>query len=137
MKKILFVALSILILSACTNKGETAKQEDASTDVIENNNSSAGLEAWNNIFLPHADSLTAEQKETQRILNPLIIESIEIKDNRFHTNLTREDFEKLNLDPSLYDLLMRNIDELNTHIEEIGADAQELYDESLRNLPEN
>ena len=138
MKKILFFALSILLLSACTNKGDTAKQEEAPIDVIENNNSSAGLEAWNNIFLPHAnsDSLTAEQKETQRILTPMIIESIEIKDNRFHTTLTREDFEKLNLDPSLYDLQMKNIDEMNAGIEEQGLDAQKLYDESLKNLPE-
>ena len=136
MKKILFVALSIFILSACTNKGDTAK-EDTPIDVIENNNS-VGLEAWNNIFLPHSDSdsLTAEQKETQRILTPMIIESIEIKDNRFHTTLTREDFEKQNLDPSLYDLLMKNIDEMNAGIEEQGLDAQKLYDESLKNLPE-
>ena len=136
MKKILFVALSIFILSSCTNKGDTAK-EDAPTDVIENNNS-VGLEAWNNIFLPHSDSdsLTAEQKETQRILKPMIIESIEIKDNRFHTTLTREDFVKLNLDPSLYDLLMRNIEDVNANIEEVGTDAQELYDESQKNSPE-
>ena len=103
--------------------------------MIENNNS-VGLEAWNNIFLPQTDSLTAEQKETQRILNPMIIESIEIKDNRFHTTLTREDFVKLNLDPSLYDMLMRNIEDVNANIEEVGADAQELYDESLKNSPE-
>ena len=134
MKKILFVALSIFILSSCTSKGNTTKEE-APIDVIENNNS-VGLEAWNNIFLPHTDSLTAEQKETQKILNPMIIESIEIKDNRFHTTLTREDFVKLNLDPSLYDLLMRNIEDVNANIEEVGADAQELYDESLKNSPE-
>ena len=136
MKKILFVALSIFILSSCTSKGNTTKEE-APIDVIENNNS-VGLEAWNNIFLPHSDSdsLTAEQKETQRILTPMIIESIEIKDNRFHTTLTREDFVKLNLDPSLYDLLMRNIEDVNANIEEVGADAQELYDESQKNSPE-
>ena len=136
MKKILFVALSIFILSACTNKGDTAK-EDTPIDVIENNNS-VGLEAWNNIFLPHSDSdsLTAEQKEIQRIVTPMIIESIEIKDNRFHTTLTREDFVKLNLDPSLYDLLMRNIEDVNANIEEVGTDAQELYDESQKNSPE-
>lgn len=134
MKKILFVALSIFILSSCTSKGNTTKEE-APIDVIENNNS-VGLEAWNNIFLPHTDSLTAEQKETQKILNPMIIESIEIKDNRFHTTLTREDFVKLNLDPSLYDLLMRNIEDVNANIEEVGADAQELYDESQKNSPE-
>ena len=134
MKKILFVALSIFILSSCTSKGDTTKEE-APIDVIENNNS-VGLEAWNNIFLPQTDSLTAEQKETQRILKPMIIESIEIKDNRFHTTLTREDFVKLNLDPSLYDLLMRNIEDVNANIEEVGADAQELYDESLKNSPE-
>lgn len=134
MKKILFVALSIFILSSCTSKGNTTKEE-APIDVIENNNS-VGLEAWNNIFLPHTDSLTAEQKETQRILKPMIIESIEIKDNRFHTTLTREDFVKLNLDPSLYDLLMRNIEDVNANIEEVGADAQELYDESQKNSPE-
>lgn len=134
MKKILFVALSIFILSSCTSKGDTTKEE-APIDVIENNNS-VGLEAWNNIFLPQTDSLTAEQKETQRILNPMIIESIEIKDNRFHTTLTREDFVKLNLDPSLYDMLMRNIEDVNANIEEVGADAQELYDESLKNSPE-
>lgn len=134
MKKILFVALSIFILSSCTSKGNTTKEE-APIDVIENNNS-VGLEAWNNIFLPHTDSLTAEQKETQKILNPMIIESIEIKDNRFHTTLTREDFVKLNLDPSLYDLLMRNIEDVNANIEEVGTDAQELYDESQKNSPE-
>lgn len=134
MKKIFFVALSIFILSSCTSKGNTTKEE-APIDVIENNNS-VGLEAWNNIFLPHTDSLTAEQKETQKILNPMIIESIEIKDNRFHTTLTREDFVKLNLDPSLYDLLMRNIEDVNANIEEVGADAQELYDESQKNSPE-
>ena len=134
MKKIFFVALSIFILSSCTSKGDTTKEE-APIDVIENNNS-VGLEAWNNIFLPHTDSLTAEQKETQKILNPMIIESIEIKDNRFHTTLTREDFVKLNLDPSLYDLLMRNIEDVNANIEEVGADAQELYDESQKNSPE-
>ena len=134
MKKILFVALSIFILSSCTSKGDTTKEE-APIDVIENNNS-VGLEAWNNIFLPHTDSLTAEQKETQKILNPMIIESIEIKDNRFHTTLTREDFVKLNLDPSLYDLLMRNIEDVNANIEEVGTDAQELYDESQKNSPE-
>ncbi len=134
MKKILFVALSIFILSSCTSKGNTTKEE-APIDVIENNNS-VGLEAWNNIFLPHTDSLTAEQKETQRILKPMIIESIEIKDNRFHTTLTREDFVKLNLDPSLYDLLMRNIEDVNANIEEVGTDAQELYDESQKNSPE-
>ncbi len=135
MKKILFLALSILILSACTNKGDTAKEEDAPIDVIENNNS-VGLEAWNNIFLTHPDSLTAEQKEAKNKLLPLITESIVIKDNRFHTSLTKEDFEKLNLDPSLYDLLMKNIDEINAGLEEIGGDAQELYDESMKNLPE-
>lgn len=134
MKKIFFVALSIFILSSCTSKGDTTKEE-APIDVIENNNS-VGLEAWNNIFLPHTDSLTAEQKETQKILNPMIIESIEIKDNRFHTTLTREDFVKLNLDPSLYDLLMRNIEDVNANIEEVGTDAQELYDESQKNSPE-
>lgn len=134
MKKIFFVALSIFILSSCTSKGNTTKEE-APIDVIENNNS-VGLEAWNNIFLPHTDSLTAEQKETQRILKPMIIESIEIKDNRFHTTLTREDFVKLNLDPSLYDLLMRNIEDVNANIEEVGTDAQELYDESQKNSPE-
>ncbi len=134
MKKIFFVALSIFILSSCTSKGNTTKEE-APIDVIENNNS-VGLEAWNNIFLPHTDSLTAEQKETQKILNPMIIESIEIKDNRFHTTLTREDFVKLNLDPSLYDLLMRNIEDVNANIEEVGTDAQELYDESQKNSPE-
>lgn len=134
MKKIFFVALSIFILSSCTSKGDTTKEE-APIDVIENNNS-VGLEAWNNIFLPHTDSLTAEQKETQRILKPMIIESIEIKDNRFHTTLTREDFVKLNLDPSLYDLLMRNIEDVNANIEEVGTDAQELYDESQKNSPE-
>lgn len=134
MKKILFVALSIFILSSCTSKGDTTKEE-APIDVIENNNS-VGLEAWNNIFLPHTDSLTAEQKETQKILKPMIIESIEIKDNRFHTTLTREDFVKLNLDPSLYDLLMRNIEDVNANIEEVGTDAQELYDESQKNSPE-
>ena len=134
MKKFFFVALSIFILSSCTSKGDTTKEE-APIDVIENNNS-VGLEAWNNIFLPHTDSLTAEQKETQKILNPMIIESIEIKDNRFHTTLTREDFVKLNLDPSLYDLLMRNIEDVNANIEEVGTDAQELYDESQKNSPE-
>ena len=134
MKKIFFVALSIFILSSCTSKGDTTKEE-APIDVIENNNS-VGLEAWNNIFLPHTDSLTAEQKETQKILNPMIIESIEIKDNRFHTTLTREDFVKLNLAPSLYDLLMRNIEDENANIEEVGAAAQELYDESQKNSPE-
>ena len=134
MKKFFFVALSIFILSSCTSKGNTTKEE-APIDVIENNNS-VGLEAWNNIFLPHTDSLTAEQKETQKILNPMIIESIEIKDNRFHTTLTREDFVKLNLDPSLYDLLMRNIEDVNANIEEVGTDAQELYDESQKNSPE-
>ena len=134
MKKILFVALSIFILSSCTSKGNTTKEE-APIDVIENNNS-VGLEAWNNIFLPHTDSLTAEQKETQRILTPMIIESIEIKDNRFHTTLTREDFVKLNLDTSLYDLLMRNIEDVNANIEEVGTAAQELYDESQKNSPE-
>lgn len=95
------------------------------------------LESWENIFLTHPDSLTDEQKAAKKILLPLITESIEIKNNQFHTTLTKEDFKKNNLDPSLYDLLIKNLDEINTGIKKEGLDAQKLYDESIKNLPEN
>lgn len=135
MKKILFIALSVFFLIACTNKERTIDQ-DTTIEAAESN-TAMGVEAWENIFSAHPDSLTAEQKEAKRKLLPIIVESIVIKDNSFHSTLTREDFKKHNLDPSLYDLLMRNLDELNAGIKEMGADAQELYDESIKDLPVN
>ena len=135
MKKLLFVALAVFIFSSCTEKNNTTNQ-DSSIETI-NNNTRMQLESWENIFLTHPDSLTDEQKAAKKILLPLITESIEIKNNQFHTTLTKEDLKKNNLDPSLYDLLIKNLDEINTGIKKEGLDAQKLYDESIKNLPEN
>ena len=134
MKKILIVVLSVFILSSCTTKGDTNK-EDASINAIESSDS-IHQEDYDAIFTPNQDSLSVDQKKLQRKLLVLMKDHVKIKDGLIYNSATKEDFESQGIAVYYFNMLEKNLGDLNTAIKKDGLDAQKLYEEMMKDYPE-
>ena len=134
MKKILIVVLSVFILSSCTTKGDTNK-EDASINAIESSDS-IQQEDYDAIFAPNQDSLSVDQKELQHKLLVLMKEHVKIKNGLIYSSATKEDFESQGIAVYYFNLLEKKLGDLNTAIKKDGLDAQKLFEEMMKDYPE-
>ena len=137
MKKILIVALSVFILSSCSNKADKSSETDNNTsiDAIEN---SANIEQedYDAIFGANQDSLSVDQKELQHDMLIIMKEHVKIKDGIIYSSATKEDFESQDIPLYYYNMLTENIKDLNAAIKAGGLDPQIFYDEMMKDFPE-
>ena len=137
MKRILIIALSAIVLSSCSNK--SAKNEttvnSSSIDSIENSNSLL-QEDYDAIFTPFPDSLSVEQKELQHKLLIIMKENVKIKDEIIYSSATKEDFESQDIPLYYYDMLNKNLEDLNATIKNDSLNPQKFYDDMMKEFPE-
>ena len=134
MRKILFVALSVFILSSCVNKVDTTKEKNP-IDATENN-ANIEQENYDAIFSPNQDSLSIEQKELQHKLLILMKEHVKIKDGIIYSSATKEDFESHDIPLYYYNMLNENLGDMNIAIKNDGLEPQKFYDDMMKDFPE-
>ena len=134
MRKILFVVLSVFILSSCVNKVDTTKEKNP-IDAIENN-ANIEQEDYDAIFSPNQDSLSIEQKELQHKLLILMKEHVKIKDGIIYSSATKEDFESQDIPVYYYNMLNDNLGDMNIAIKNDGLEPQKFYDDMMKDFPE-
>ena len=134
MKNLFILFITLILLSSCSNN---KKNENSNTlnETIENKN--INPEDIDGIFSVHPDSMSVEQKEKQHKVLSLLKESLILKDGRFYSNATKEDFERIGISESYYFMLQENLDEVNAMIKEDSLDAQKIYEEMIKDFSED
>ena len=123
MKKILIVALSLFILTTCTQSDEGKEAPEAS------------FETLNSLLTTPRDSLSLEQKETLLEIALIMDEKIEFEDGYFVNKATEEDFKAKGIDLYYFEMVNKGVSEINTVIKNDDLDnAEELFRDSKKQL---
>ena len=122
MKKKKFIFWNIIVLTcltACLGKSAT-NEKSAKNDSI----------YQNEIFLLPDTLLSKEQEHMVNEIKKVLSENIVLKEGHFCNNATEEDFEARQIPLYYYDLLEKNIQELNKSIDNGDvADLEKIFKE--------
>lgn len=100
MRKVLTVALSAFIFTACTQ----SKKQSSATEFY-------------SVFEIPDSLLTAEQESLKKELVDVVVNHLDYKDDKFIFQMTEEDFLKKGFAPEYYDIIIKDTDESNRVIE--------------------
>ena len=133
MKNLFILFITLVILSSCSNK-DNLKDRRSPIDETRTENNNIHQEDLDGIFTTPEDSLSIEQKELRQKVLYLMKENIKLKDDRFYSTATKEDFESIGISESYYYMLQENLDEMNAMIKEDSLDAKKLYEEMMKDF---
>ena len=122
MKKILFIALSAFILSACTQPQESKENTEPSIETL-------------NILTIPRDSLSLEQRKTMLEISLIMDEKLVLEDRIFVLKATEEDFKAKGVDLYYFNLMKKGVSETNESIKnESIENIEEVFKESKKQL---
>ena len=121
MRKIIIIALSVFMFSACTQ----SKEQSSTTD-------------FHSVFEIPDSLLTVEQDLLKRELVDVIVNHLNYKDDKFVFQMTKEEFLKKGFAPDYYDIITNNFDESNKTNRRIidfddDIDWEKLVEEKIKN----
>lgn len=89
---------------------------------------------YNAIFSTPPSEFTPEQQSVTDALLELLPTGIEVKDNQLVTTLKKEDFNAKNIPLYYYDMLMKNISEVNEFARENAIDIEAMWQTMMKQM---
>ncbi len=125
MKKILVISFITLgLLASCVQKTENKENPvDPETESI------IKLQT---LFMTPSELQTEEEQALLKQLSEVVYDRVTISENRFNITISKEEWEEKGFESAHYDLLVRDVENLNLFMDTTSLDKQMMIESYLK-----
>lgn len=125
MKKILVISFITLgLLASCVQKTENKENPvDPETESI------IKLQT---LFMTPSELQTEEEQALLKQLSEVVYDRVTISENRFNITISKEEWEEKGFESAHYDLLVRDVENLNLFMDTTSLDKQTMIESYLK-----